>query len=501
MKRIIFLLVAAITTLAATAQQAPNYELAARFSAKKVKQMVHSTKVAPKWFLDSDKFWYKWEDSNGTQYYIVDAQTGKKSPIFDMERLAMQITEIVKDPFDAQHLPLRNLKLKEDKTFTFEIKSSLPEKDSARIKRWGDKKVFSFSYDIASKRLTDITGKEEEEKYPSWANVSPDGKIGIFAKNANLYWMDAENLAKAAKDEKDSTIVEHAVTADGTKEFGWGADNYMGWEWQDSTKRYFPYTLAWAPDSKHFAAIKYDMSGIKELWVINSLSSPRPTLQSYKYQMPGEPGPKEYLYIFSADDMSKRHIKTEAFKDQTIQFETAPATREDQYTDFYCSKWLGDNENFYLTRTSRDIKRVDVCRVNINGDSTETVITERMNTYVETRPLRLVNNGTKIVHWSERNGWANLYLYNSDGSLANKIVEGPFHVEKVLAVNDTEGYLVFSACGYDKSENPYQMHTFRVGLDGSGLRQIDMEDMDVKASASDNGKYLVCEYEQGPFQI
>ena len=494
MKRIIFLLVAAITTLAATAQQAPNYELAARFSAKKVKQMVHSTKVAPKWFLDSDKFWYKWEDSNGTQYYIVDAQTGKKSPIFDMERLAMQITEIVKDPFDAQHLPLRNLKLKEDKTFTFEIKSSLPEKDSARIKRWGDKKVFSFSYDIASKRLTDITGKEEEEKYPSWANVSPDGKIGIFAKNANLYWMDAENLAKAAKDEKDSTIVEHAVTADGTKEFGWGADNYMGWEWQDSTKRYFPYTLAWAPDSKHFAAIKYDMSGIKELWVINSLSSPRPTLQSYKYQMPGEPGPKEYLYIFSADDMSKRHIKTEAFKDQTIQFETAPATREDQYTDFYCSKWLGDNENFYLTRTSRDIKRVDVCRVNINGDSTETVITERMNTYVETRPLRLVNNGTKIVHWSERNGWANLYLYNSDGSLANKIVEGPFHVEKVLAVNDTEGYLVFSACGYDKSENPYQMHTFRVNLDGSGLKQIDMPDMDVTASADDNGNYIICNY-------
>ena len=85
MNRIIFLLVAAMTTLAATAQQAPNYELAARFSAKKINQMVHSTKVSPKWFLNSDRFWYKWEDSNGTRYYIVDAASGRKSEVFDMD--------------------------------------------------------------------------------------------------------------------------------------------------------------------------------------------------------------------------------------------------------------------------------------------------------------------------------------------------------------------------------------------------------------------------------
>ena len=494
MKRTFSVLIAAAAAVTLFAQQAPNYELAERFSAKKVSQMVHSTKVSPNWFRNSDRFWYKWEDSDGTQYYIVDAKSGRKTPVFDMDKLAMQITEIVKDPFDAQHLPIRALKLKDDKAFTFEITSSVEEKDSLRIERRGKKKVFSFSYDIASKKLTDITGQEEERKYPSWANVSPDGKIGVFAKNANLYWMDAENMAKAARDDKDSTLVEHRITTDGTREFGWGADSYMGWTETDTTKRIMPWNLVWSPDSKHFATVKYDMSDIKELWVINSLSNPRPTLETYKYQMPGEPGPKELLYVFSTDDMSSKYIKTVAFKDQAMDFETAPSTKEDRYTDFYSRKWLGDNEGFYLMRLSRDLKRMDICRVDLDSDSTKTVISERMNTYVEYRPLHLVNGGKQMIHWSERNGWANLYMYNADGSLANTITEGPFHIENVLAVNDAEDYIIFSACGYDKDENPYQMHTFRVNFDGTGLKQLDMKDMDVSASADDNGKYLILNY-------
>ena len=472
----------------------PNYELAERFSQKKISQMVFSTSIRPNWFKDSDRFWYEWKTSDGTQYYIVDARTGKKQPVFDMDRLAMQITSIVKDPFEARHLPLQALKLKDDKVFTFRVQSSLPEKDSARIERFGKKKTYSFEYDFTTEVLTDITGKEEEEKYPSWANVSPDGRIGVFAKNANLYWMDAENLAKAAKDPKDSTIVEHRITTDGTREFFWGADSYMGWTEQDTSARLCPYYLVWSPDSRHFAAMKYDMSPVKEFWVINSLSQPRPTLETYKYQMPGEPGPKEYMYVFTTDDMSSKQVKINAFKDQSTEFETMPETNADAYEDFITNRWLGDNDGFYILRMSRDLKRMDICRVDVGADSTRTVISERMNTYVEYRPLRLVNGGRQMIHWSERNGWANLYLYNADGTLANPIVEGAFHVEDVLAVNEKEGYLIFSACGYDKDENPYQMHTFRVGLDGSGLRQIDMEDMDVKASVSDNANYIVCNY-------
>ena len=417
----------------------PNYELAERFSQKKIAGMVFSTEIKPHWFKDSDRFWYRWDTPEGSSYWIVDARTGRKEPLFDMEKLAMEITATVRDPFDAQHLPLQELELKDDSRFIFRVKSSVPETDSLRIRRFGKNRMFTFEYDLQTRELRNITGQEEPKKYPEWANVSPDGKMGIFAKNANLYWMDAENMAKAAADEKDSTIVEHRITVDGTPEFGWGGDNYMGWTETDTTKRIFPYYLVWSPDSKAFAAMKYDMRPIKELWVINSLSNPRPTLETYRYQMPGEPGPKEYLYVFNAGDMTSKQVKINAFKDQTIEFETAPDTNGDDYDGFYSREWLGDAEGFYLRRLSRDLKRLDICRVDLDSDSTRTVISERMNTYVEYRPLRLVNGGRQLIQWSERNGWANLYLYNADGTLANPIVEGAFHVEDVLAVNEDKG--------------------------------------------------------------
>ena len=70
-------------------------------------QLVYSTKITPHWFANSDRFWYSWKTAQGTKYYLVDPATGRKEELFDMDKLAMQVTEITRDPYDAQHLPLQ----------------------------------------------------------------------------------------------------------------------------------------------------------------------------------------------------------------------------------------------------------------------------------------------------------------------------------------------------------------------------------------------------------
>ena len=89
MKRLVILLAAVLAcTFNAPAQQParrpgrvkPNYELASQFSAKRIDQMVFSTSLTPNWFRDSDKFWYEWKTPAGTQYWIVDPETGRKTP-------------------------------------------------------------------------------------------------------------------------------------------------------------------------------------------------------------------------------------------------------------------------------------------------------------------------------------------------------------------------------------------------------------------------------------
>ena len=472
----------------------PNYELAERFSAKHIGQMVFSTSVRPVWFRNGDKFLYAWKTSDGTQYYIADPKAGKTEPVFDMDKLAMQITEIMRDPFDAKHLPISNISIdpENDGILKFDIKST-KEKTDTTGKATGEKLTYHFRYEIAGKKLTYDTA-DKKEKYPDWANVSPDGLTGIYMKNSNLFYMDTLNLRKAAEDPKDSTLVEHRITSDGYKDFCYGINNYSGNTETDTTKRVFPSELVWSPDSRHIAVMRWDMAPLKDFWVINSLTQPRPTLETYKYQMPGEPGPKGHLYVFSTSDWTSRQVRINAFKDQDLIMQPDVRTTNDQFDEFYGSRWLGDDNGFYLTRMSRDLKRMDICYVGVDSDSTRTVISERMNTYVESRQTRLLDGGRKMIHWSERNGWANLYLYNADGTLIRNLTEGAYHVDDVLAVNEKEGYVLFRACGKEKGENPYQMHVYRVSLQGGEPKMLDIPDMNIDAIASDDGKYFIANY-------
>ena len=157
MRKILTLLALALTFTAAAQQQsqrAPrkvtkaNYELASRFSQKRVGQLVYSTRITPHWFANSDRFWYSWKTAQGTKYYLVDPATGRKSELFDLDKLAMQVTEITRDPYDAQHLPLQ-LQLKDDKYFQFDIMSKTQAKKKIKILK---KKVKSKRVGILKQR-------------------------------------------------------------------------------------------------------------------------------------------------------------------------------------------------------------------------------------------------------------------------------------------------------------------------------------------------------------
>jgi len=508
MKRLILFCFAAVLMCGSALAQEPNYALADRFSAKKVNAMVHSTSIRPNWFKNSDKFWYSWKDSKGTKYYIVDPVAKTRTEAFDMERLAMEISAIVKDPFDAQHLPLRKLELKDDSKFTFEVQSTeMVEKKDKKKKAEADttkpkpkekpkkeKKVYRFEYILATGKLVDVTEEEEEKDYPRWACISPDGQKAVYSKGYDLYWMSIDDVKKLMEDDKDSTVVDHRLTNDGTKEFYWGGSNYRGSEVKDTTERRANFVL-WSPDSKHFAIGKYDMSKVKELWVINSVAQPRPTLQTYKYQMPGEPGPVNHLFVFDMGDESYREINIAAYKDQDTEELRRTAKNVDQYDDWYKFIWMGDNDGFYMLRRSRDLKRTDLLRVNVAEDSARTVVHETLNTYVETRDPRFINGGKEFIWWSERNGWAQLYLYGADGTLKRQITNGAYHVEDVLAVDEATRTVYFLAMGVNKDENPYNGHVYRIGLDGTGLKQLDAADYnDYSTSFSDNAKFFVSNY-------
>lgn len=474
-------------------ERLPEYLQAEKFTKSKLSHMLFSTTVDPHWFQKGNSFWFSYKTSEGTFWYVVNPSARSKEELFDREELAAQLTEIMHDPFEARQLPVRNLKAKEDgRTFTFEVVSSQNEKNEKGKK---EKKIYYFSYDFPTRKLTHLEKAEKEPKKLSWASVSPDGKSVVYAKDCNLYRMSIEDYRKAQKDEKDSTIVEIQLTKDGTPDFGYGIPySTLNTDTLCNGKRRSVWG-AWSPDSRHYATIVLDQTDVKPLWVINSIAEPRPTLETYKYEMPGETGMPEYhLYLFDMQNNTRKEIRTAAWKNQSLDLSFRPFEQKQRDKELVPSIWQGDNERFFLTRSSRDLHRIDVCTYTIGQDSIVPIVKERMNTYQETRPIQVFNEGKEFIQWSERDGWAHLYLYDDKGNLKNRITSGPWHVERVVKVDEATRTIYFMANGREKDENPYYEHLYRVNADGSGLKRLTEGDYFHAVEADDEARFFVDNY-------
>ena len=500
MRKQLFLVLLALPLLI-FGQQKANYDLAARFSPKKLDKMIFSLSVDPHWLKQSNKFWYTYETSEGKQWMIVDPVKNEKKSMFDKDQLAASLTRIIKDPFDAQHLPIDSLKfIKDENWIQFEVKSSLEiDKPGAKkdAKAEKIKKVFYFEYNLNTAQLNELVGFTKPKRKPSWANMAPDQSKVVFGRNHNLYYMDKANYEKALANEDDSSIVETAITKDGIQNFGWhGEGGETNVDAEKNKNKRKPVGGYWSENSKQFAIVKVDNRKVKDLWVINSIADPRPTLETYKYWMPGEKeAPVDHLMLVDMVNYTYKEINVSLYKDQDIAMWNKSAAVNARDDEFRPMIWLGTNEQLYLARTSRDLKKIDQCVVNTITGEVKVVVAESLNTSIEIKKPELIKNGAELVEWSERDGWAHLYLYDGQGNLKNQITQGAWHVEAVIGVDEIKRVVYFSANGRESvnggKEDPYYMHLYKINLDGSGLQLLNAGNFDHSFSVNDNNTYFV----------
>lgn len=497
-----------------------NYRLAERFSPEKLKRMVFSTSVSPNWLETGDKFWYSFKTSECENFYLVDLDKKSKNLLFDNHKMAAMLTRIIKDPYDWQHLPSIKPKFKKNDTvFQFDVTSTRDEekkkevaakdtlkKDSVRAEKAKTpekpkKKVFHLEYNLKTGELYEQKDWKETKPHPDWASMSPDSSVIVFARNYNLYWMDKANFLKARveeEDKKDTTIVEHQLTFEGVKDYAFG-DGYTAKDNDDektikkeSAKRRGAYIL-WSPDSRKFTIVRTDNRKVKSLWVIDVLKEPRPELETYKYQMPGEKeAPQSELWVFDMTKKSGKKIDVFAFKDQTIYVFRANLKNKEKLPEFVPRKWMSkSSDKIYFSRTSRDLHKIDHCVADTDSGKVNVMVAESMNTYIEEREPWFINNETEFIHWSERDGWAHFYLYAVDGTLKNQITSGPWHCMDILEVDEAKRVMYFTANGREPNENPYYLHTYRVNLDGSGLTLLNPGNYNHRSEISDSYNYFI----------
>ena len=231
-----------------------NPDLAARWAPYKIRELIHSTSVTPNWIEDGDRFWYEWETSAGDSFFLVDPAAGVKTQIFDSDRIAAELTRITRDPWDGQHLPIRNIRFIDENTLQFEVESSqddddldaveiereelrlMDERDEERRRGTRQPKiVHHFEYDVSTRTLRELADYEAPDSHPSWAAVSPDTAWVVFSREFNLWMMSYEEYGKvldarrgksgneAEEAEEEVEVDEIQLTTDGERHFSYGS--------------------------------------------------------------------------------------------------------------------------------------------------------------------------------------------------------------------------------------------------------------------------------------
>jgi dipeptidyl-peptidase-4 len=502
-----------------------NYDLAARWAPYKLQSLLHTTLVNPRWIEGGEKFWYDWEDTNGKTFYIVDPTAGSKRAVFDNDRIAAELTRITQDPYDGQHLPITSIRFIDENTIQFDVTSSQDEEEEeAEVQEEEEqqeeqqrgeerertkKKVFHFEFDLRTQTLRQLEDYEAPDNHPSWASVSPDGQTVVFMRDFNLYMMTGESYqeildARRGKSgaEADSAdmkveVEEIQLTEDGEEFYSYG---YEGRGETDNEREKNAHNrmragINWSHDSRRFALVRQDQREVGDLWVIHSTGNKRPELETYKYDMPGEENvTQNEIWIYDLESRSKVKVQDDPWKDESMSI---PSARQFYYPDSdepRRSLWLSpSSDELHFIRASRDLHRIDVMVADAATGEVRPLIEERMNTYQEFRNPERLENGD-IIWWSERDGWAHLYRYGADGTLKNRLTEGPWHVTNLMGVDEARGFAFLLANDREEGEDPYYSHLYRVGLDGSGLRLVDPGDFDHRVALSESNRFFVDNY-------
>ncbi len=400
--------------------------------------------IEPHWMADGSSFWYAEGGPGNTVIYKVDPEANTKTLLFDTARLRAALA------FESRHEPPHEgLPFKE---FSFvdgeeSIRFNVEEKQ--------------FVLQLTTYSITTSPPLPENERRRlvpqlthkavyGWPDVdvlevlSPDRRRFAGIRDHNLWLRSAQ----------DGSSVQ--ITIDGIPDYEWGerGQDADKWAW-------------WSPNSQKLALKKEDWRRVVAVPIVRYLG--RTEEVSWLRGARGSPvglGPRTELFVVGTGVTGKVRIDTGDDSDQQI----APLG------------WHPDGSELFFLRMDPEFKRLDLMIANVETGASRVILTEAQETFVMAeefydagliggwlQPFTLLEDGKRFVWASERDGWRQLYLYDTDGNLIRRLTAGSFPVVGGITVDERLGWVYFIA---QAEKRPYDYHLYRVSLEGEGFSRL-----------------------------
>ena len=291
--------------------------------------------------------------------------------------------------------------------------------------------------DIAAGELKKLGGNAPPSSL-MFAKLSPDaGRVAYVVKN-DIFVQDLRSMAitQLTHDGGRSRI-------NGT--FDWVYEEELGL--QDGFR--------WSPDGTSIAYWQIDVEGVRDFHLVHNDSGLYAEIESIPYPKVGETNPAARIGVVSAAGGETSWL-------------AIPGDPREHY--IAQMDWIGGTQQIALQQFNRLQNANVLYLVDPQTGELRTLQTERDNAWVDNHNAKLIwiENHTKLVWLSERNGWQHAYLIHRADGTARPITTGKFDVVSIDSVDEAGGWLYFTA----SPDNPTQRYLYRIKLDGSGMERV-----------------------------
>ncbi len=342
--------------------------------------------------------------------------------------------------------------------------------ESGKKQRAADKKGLAAFFSKKQKKLAESLLKEEEKRPDRWRRreeapvpvVSPDKKWEAYVKDNNLYLSPVRD-----EKEKDKPKEEIALTMDGTANL-----RYDGW------------SIIWSPDSRKLAPVKVRDVQERRIPLIESSpsSQKQPILQWCNYAKPGDVLPVYLPVLFDVEARKQMALNVTPYENQ-----------------FYLNLtgWREDSRAFTFEFNQRGHQRYVIGEVSAADGSIRHLVDEQTKTFIYyyNNYRYDLDDGKELLWISERDGWRHLYLIDgTSGQVKRQVTKGEWVLRQVDYVDETNRVVYFTASGFNKGEDPYNLHYCRINLDGTGFTDMTPENGNHRVTFSADRSYFTDVY-------
>lgn len=230
-----------------------------------------------------------------------------------------------------------------------------------------------------------------------------------------------------------------------------------------------------SPDKRRIAFYKKDESRVT-LFPLLDITSRTGTLQESRYPMNGMTSEIITLGVFDTETK------------ETVWLDVTDFTEERYLTNI---TWNPTSDKIYIQVLDRNQKNMNLNVYSaIDGSFIKTLFSDSDSRYIEPQyPIYFMENNPQqfIYATNVRDGFWNLYLYNTDGELIKNITPVKADVEYATQYGNYVYY-------YSAEVSPIDRHLFRTNIKSGKSERLTQESGWHSCSLSPDGKYIIDRY-------